>query len=73
MTDKLDQLRDMLAADGYRLHVEQGALATRARITADDGVCGDCLVPPVVLSGMIAAALDVPVETVDVEYPTTAH
>lgn len=69
MTTTLDDLQKMLSVDGYVLSVETDDARTNAVITAGEGVCSDCLVPKVVMTGMLAKALDVPAETISLEYP----
>ena len=54
MTTTLDDLQKMLSVDGYVLSVETGQDRTNAVITAGEGICSDCLVPKVVLTGMLA-------------------
>ena len=68
MTTTLDDLQKMLSVDGYTLSVETDQDRTNAVITAGEGVCSDCLVPKVVMTGMLAKALDVPAETISLEY-----
>ncbi|KRA24315.1 hypothetical protein ASD65_07670 [Microbacterium sp. Root61] len=65
----LEELQTMLSVDGYSLAVDTTAGKTSAVITAGEGVCGDCLVPKVVLTGMLAQALNVPAEQITLEYP----
>jgi hypothetical protein len=69
MTTTLDDLQKMLSVDGYALSIETDAGRTSAIITAGEGVCSDCLVPKVVMTGMLAKALDVPAETISLAYP----
>jgi hypothetical protein len=69
MTTTLDDLQKMLAVDGYTLSVETEQNRTSAVITAGEGVCSDCLVPKVVMTGMLAKALDIPADTIALEYP----
>ena len=69
MTTTLDDLQKMLSVDGYTLSVATEDGKTNAVITAGEGICGDCLVPKVVLTGMLAQALDVPAEQISLEYP----
>ena len=55
MTTTLDDLQKMLSVDGYTLSVETEQNRTSAVITAGEGVCSDCLVPKVVMTGRTAA------------------
>ncbi|GAA3214850.1 hypothetical protein [Microbacterium terregens] len=65
----LDELQTMLSVDGYSLSVETADGKTKAVITAGEGICEDCLVPKVVMTGLLAQALDVPAEQITLEYP----
>lgn len=65
----LEELQQMLSVDGYSLSVDSSEGKTAAVITAGEGICGDCLVPKVVLTGMLAQALNVPAEQITLEYP----
>ena len=69
MTTTLDDLQKMLSVDGYTLSVETDQNRTSAVIAAGEGVCSDCLVPKVVMTGMLAKALDIPADTIALEYP----
>ncbi|MCR2765053.1 hypothetical protein NQ152_16235 [Microbacterium sp. zg.B48] len=65
----LDELQTMLSVDGYSLSVETADGKTKAVISAGEGICEDCLVPKVVMTGLLAQALDVPAEQITLEYP----
>lgn len=65
----LDELQTMLSVDGYSLSVETTDGKTKAVITAGEGICEDCLVPKVVMTGLLSQALDVPAEQITLEYP----
>jgi hypothetical protein len=65
----LDELQTMLSVDGYSLSVSTTDGKTKAVITAGEGICEDCLVPKVVMTGLLAQALDVPAEQITLEYP----
>ncbi|MFC7401860.1 hypothetical protein [Citricoccus sp. GCM10030269] len=70
-TQPLEDLRQTLAADGYILQIDEvdgGRLD--ARISAEDGVCGDCLVPKNLMAAMIANATEKPADAIDITYPT---
>jgi hypothetical protein len=54
----LAALGEMLAADGYRLRVEQDmAEVVVAQIDAGPDACADCLVPKEMMRGYFEAAL----------------
>lgn len=65
----LEELQTMLSVDGYALSVDTADGKTKAVITAGEGICGDCLVPKPVLTGLLSQALDVPAEEISVTYP----
>ena len=69
MTDALDELRATLATDGYSLEVEQGSDTATVRITAADGVCDDCLVPKGILAAMLAPAIGIAADRIELHYP----
>lgn len=69
----LEDLQTMLSVDGYSLAVDTADGKTKAVITAGEGVCGDCLVPKPVLAGLLSQALDVPADTIAIEYPEEEH
>jgi|KBSSwiStaDraftv2_1062776.scaffolds.fasta_scaffold414434_2 Fe-S cluster biogenesis protein NfuA len=71
-TSRLEGIADALRADGYSLVVEGADETLHVRIAALDGACEECLVPPVVLTGMLSSALggDWPPERISVTYPT---
>ncbi|MGO1182713.1 MAG: hypothetical protein ACTHZ5_03390 [Micrococcaceae bacterium] len=69
-TASLEELRQTLATDGYILDITEtapGRLA--ARISAEDGVCSDCLVPKSLMAGMIANATGQNPESIEIAYP----
>jgi len=65
----LEDLQTMLSVDGYSLSVESADGKTTAVITAGEGICEDCLVPKVVMTGLLAQALEVPADQITLEYP----
>jgi hypothetical protein len=70
-TQPLEDLRQTLAADGYILNVEESAGGRLdARISAEDGTCGDCLVPKNLMAMMIASATGTATDAIDITYPT---
>jgi hypothetical protein len=70
-TQPLEDLRQTLAADGYILNIEESAGGRlEARIRAEDGICGDCLVPKNLMATMIANATGTTADAIDITYPT---
>ena len=69
MNEKLQQIQDTMALDGYVLEVAESGDRRVATITAGEGICGDCLVPKVVMTNLLAKALEVPAEQIDLHYP----
>lgn len=69
MTDQLQQLQQTMALDGYALEVAEEGDRRVATITAGEGVCGDCLVPKVVMTNLLAKALAVDPDRIDLHYP----
>ncbi len=68
-TQPLEDLRQTLAADGYILSISEAGDRLDARISAEDGVCGDCLVPKNLMALMISNATGAATEAIDVTYP----
>jgi hypothetical protein len=67
----LQALRTSLEADGYRLEVRAGeGERVAVRISATPEACADCLVPKVVLRGILEQALGVGGESIDLTYPS---
>lgn len=70
-TQPLEDLRQTLAADGYILDIgESDGGRLDARISAEDGICGDCLVPKHLMAAMIANATGTSTDSIDITYPT---
>ncbi|MFC0247781.1 hypothetical protein ACFFIO_04635 [Citricoccus parietis] len=66
----LEDLRQTLAADGYILTIDESGDRLDARIRAEDGVCGDCLVPKNLMAAMISNATGTAADSIDITYPT---
>jgi hypothetical protein len=62
-------LRSTLAADGYELDVAEDGDRVRVTIIATDQACADCLVPKDLMRGILAQALGVPPDGIDLTYP----
>ncbi|WP_413542820.1 hypothetical protein [Citricoccus nitrophenolicus] len=69
-TQPLEDLRQTLAADGYILSIDESGERMDARISAEDGVCGDCLVPKNLMTLMISNATGTQADAIDLTYPT---
>lgn len=74
--EALAPLRDMLAADGYEVHVTLDAAAARLvlDVQSSDAACADCLVPPATLdvlarSFLTDAGVDAHGMTIDILHP----
>ncbi|MBB4931207.1 hypothetical protein F4561_002027 [Lipingzhangella halophila] len=70
--EKIEQFRRTLAQDGYHLAVAESPGSVVVTITADPESCNDCLAPKAVLRGMLAPALGVPPEDIELRYPGEA-
>lgn len=73
MTATIEDIRTMLAADGYDLEVERLGDGARVVVTAGEGICSDCLVPKNVMSGILAPVLGVDRDGIDLVYPVDAE
>jgi hypothetical protein len=62
-------LRSSLAADGYELEMAEEGGRVRVTITATDQACADCLVPKDLMRSILAQALSVPADAIDLTYP----
>lgn len=72
-TERLQALQDALAADGYRLDLQERDGRIGAVITAGPQVCADCLVPKYIMRAILGQALGVDGQTIDLSYPTEAR
>jgi hypothetical protein len=70
---RLDEVREMLEADGYQLEVEQQAERRLFRIVATENACPDCLVPKRVMAGIMSQVTGAPVAEEDLVYPSSAE
>lgn len=64
----LSGVRATLEADGYGLEVSEGERVD-VRITAGPDACADCLVPEPIMREVLARALEVPSDRIDLTYP----
>jgi hypothetical protein len=69
----LDRIRQSLAAEDYELQVAVRDDGAAVAIAAGPGACEDCLVPKDLMRAMLAPALGVPAETIELAYPAEVH
>ena len=67
---QLDQLKQTLQADDYRLHVDVQGDAADVKIVAGPDACEECLVPKPLMQSMLAPVLGVQPENIRLTYPT---
>lgn len=67
---ELEEFRKSLAADGYELNVDVGDESATVNVVAGPDACDDCLVPKEIMRTMLAPALGVTAESIDLSYPT---
>jgi hypothetical protein len=70
---QLDQLRQTLQADDYRLDVDLQGSAAAVTIVAGPDACEECLVPKPLMQQMLAPVLGVEPESIALTYPVDAH
>ena len=66
----LENLRQTLAADDYRMAVAETAAGLEVRITAGPDACADCLVPKPLMRNILHDALGVPDDAITLVYPS---
>ncbi|MFW3169018.1 hypothetical protein [Geodermatophilus sp. CPCC 206100] len=67
---QLDQLKQTLQADDYRLDVDVQGDAANVQIVAGPDACEECLVPKPLMQSMLAPVLGVQPESIRLTYPT---
>ncbi len=67
--EKMADIAAMLAADGYRLAVEENGHRVALTVSPGPDACEDCLVPKDVFRGIAAHHLGVDGGLIDVTYP----
>jgi hypothetical protein len=72
MSATIEDIQQMLAADGYAMAIERRDPGARVVVTAGDGVCDDCLVPKNVMAGILAPVLGVERDSIELIYPVEA-
>jgi hypothetical protein len=70
---QLDQLRQTLQADDYRMDVDLQGSAAVVTIVAGPDACEECLVPKPLMQQMLAPVLGVEPASIDLTYPVDAH
>lgn len=70
---QLDQLRQTLQADDYRLDVDVQGDSAEVAIVAGPNACEECLVPKPLMQSMLAPVLGVQPESIRLVYPADAH
>jgi hypothetical protein len=67
---QLDQLRQTLQSDDYRLDVDVHGDTADVAIVAGPQACEECLVPKPLMQAMLAPALGVQPDSIRLVYPT---
>ena len=67
--ERAAEIAATLAADGYHLQIAETCDRVRVTITAGPEACADCLVPENLMRGILAQALGVPGDSIDLTYP----
>lgn len=67
---ELEEFRKSLAVDGYELNAHVTGSSAAVRIVAGPDACDDCLVPKEIMREMLAPALGVTADAIDLSYPT---
>jgi hypothetical protein len=67
---QLDQLKQTLQADDYRMDVDVQGDAADVSIIAGPGACEECLVPKPLMQSMLAPVLGVDAGSIRLVYPT---
>jgi hypothetical protein len=67
--EKMADIATMLAADGYRLAVEENGHRVALTVSPGPDACEDCLVPRDVFRGIAAHQLGIDGGLIDVIYP----
>lgn len=69
---KLDEIARSMKVDGYNLVVQESGDTVSAVVTADEGVCDDCLVPKNVLAMILAPVVGTEPDHIEITYPPEA-
>ncbi|HWG02954.1 MAG TPA: hypothetical protein VG164_14040 [Trebonia sp.] len=68
-TERTLPLATSLRADGYDMAISEAGARVSVVITASPEACEDCLVPKDFMRGILANALGVAGDTIDIRYP----
>jgi hypothetical protein len=66
---RLEQIRQSLQADDYRLDVTVHSGRTEVAIAAGPSACAECLVSKDLMRSMLAPVLGVPPDSIELAYP----
>lgn len=66
---QLRRLRETLTADGYLIEVSAQDACARVVITAQEGVCAECLVPKALMLSLLAPILGTEPDSIELSYP----
>lgn len=69
----LEEIRRSLQAEDYQLLVTMQENAAQVAIAAGPTACAECLVPKDLMRAMLAPALGVPADRIELAYPADAH
>lgn len=67
--EKMADIANMLAADGYNLAVEEQGPRVALTVSPGPDACEDCLVPKDVFRGIASNQLGIEGELIDITYP----
>jgi hypothetical protein len=70
--EALQRIRDSLRAEDYELRVTVADGTARVTIAAGPAACADCLVSKDLMRVMLAPALGVPPDRIELAYPAEA-
>jgi hypothetical protein len=65
----LEKIRQSLLAEDYQLHVTLRKAGARVAIAAGPSACAECLVPKDLMRAMLAPALGVRPDMIELAYP----
>ena len=68
-TERMSDIANMLAADGYNLAVEEKGARVALTVSPGPDACEDCLVPKDVFRGIASHQLGIEGDQIDITYP----
>jgi hypothetical protein len=68
-TERTVALASSLETDGYHMAIDEAGSRVSVVITATPEACADCLVPKDLMRGILANALGVAGDAIDITYP----